>query len=118
MTRFEICKGHWAKVGIKNEETLKEYIAAIFEKHDHQTDVLIDLYKMILPDWDSIEKIDGRPEVGKDFWKFICNKFIDFDCKYHPKVFNGGIWLNTGFSADTNLKPWDINFDNCQIVMK
>jgi len=112
-----MCRRHWAKLGIKDEITLKEYIGEIFEKHKHQSDVLIDLYKMILPDWDSIEKIEGHPEAGKDLWKFICNRFIEFDYKYHPKVFKGGIWLNTGFSANSNLNPWDIGFDSCKIIM-
>ena len=108
---------HWVKFGIHNEKTLREHIKEIFERHAHQTDVLIDLYKMILPDWDSIEKIEGYPEAGKDLWRFICDQFIEFDHKYHPKVFKGGIWLNTGFSANSDLDPWEISFKNCRIIM-
>jgi len=108
---------HWGKLGINNEKTLREHIKEIFKKHNHQTDVLIDIYKMILPDWDSIKEIDGHPEAGHSLWTFICNQFIEFDHKYHPKVFKGGIWLNTGFSANSNLKPWEISFENCTVSM-
>ena len=110
-------KEHWGKLGIHDEKSLRDHIMAIFKQHDHQTDVLIDLYKMVLPDWDRIQSIDGHPEAGKDLWKFICNLFIEFDQKHHPKVFKGGIWLNTGFSANSNLKPWEISFENSIIVM-
>ncbi|MFC1814158.1 hypothetical protein ACFL03_15850 [Thermodesulfobacteriota bacterium] len=108
---------HWGKLGINNEKRLRDYIKAIFKQHDHQTDVLIDIYKMILPDWDSIKEIDGHPEAGHSLWTFICNQFIEFDHKYHPKVFKGGIWLNTGFSANSNLKPWETSLENCTVIM-
>ena len=111
------CKKHWGKLGINNEKTLREHIKAIFKNHDHQTDVLIDIYKMILPDWDSIKEIDGHPEAGHSLWQFICNLFIEFDNKYHPNVFKGGIWLNTGFSANSNLKQWEISFENCTVII-
>jgi len=108
---------HWGKLGINNEKSLRDYINAIFKQHDHQADVLIDIYKMILPDWDSIEKIDGYPEAGNALWKFICNQFIEFDRKHHPKVFKGGIWLNTGFSVNKELSSWKISFSNFKVIM-
>jgi len=108
---------HWDKLGINNEKSLREHIEAIFKQHDHQTDVLVDIYKLILPDWDQIESIEGHPEAGRDLCKFICNLFIEFDHKYHPKVFKGGIWLNNGFSANSNVKPWEISFENCTVIM-
>lgn len=111
------CREHWDKLGINNEKSLREQIEAIFKQHDHQTDILIDIYKMILPDWDQIQSIDGHPEAGRELWKFICNLFIGFDEKHHPKVFKGGIWLNTGFSSNSKLNPWEISFKNCKVTM-
>lgn len=35
MTRMEICQGHWNSLGIKDEETLKKHIKAIFERYEH-----------------------------------------------------------------------------------
>ena len=117
MTPEARCREHWGKLRINNEKTLREHIEAIFKKHTHQTDVLVEIYKMVFPDWDRIEKIEGHPEAGHALWKFICSQFIEFDHKYHPKVFKGGIWLNTGFSSNGNLEPWQISFDNCKVII-
>lgn len=117
MTRMEICREHWKSIGIKDVEDLKAYIRKLFEKHDHQSDALIDIYKMVFPDWDRIEKIEGHPETGKSFWKFIFNQFNELDQKYHPTVFPGGLWFNTGFSSNENLDPWELSFENCLVIM-
>jgi len=111
------CNEPWSEPGIMNEKNLKKYIDEIFQKHKHQKDVLIDLYRMVLPNWDAIERIEGYPEAGKDLWEFICERFIEFDRKYHPKVFKGGIWLNTGFSFNKKIDPWKVSIENCRITM-
>jgi len=117
MTRLNICKGHWKSLGIRDIEALKEHIKAIFARHEQQSDALLDIYKLVLPDWDRIEKVEGFPEAGNDLWKFICRQFIEFDQKHHPDVFKGGIWMNNGFSSNGHLEPWEINFDNCKVIM-
>ena len=110
-------KEHWNLLGIHDEKSLKDHIKTIFKQYDHQTDVLIEIYKLVLPDWDRIQHIEGYPEAGNKLWKFICNQFIEFDQEHHPKVFKGGVWLNTGFTSNTSLRPWQISFENCQVTM-
>ena len=66
------CREHWKALGIMSTENLKEFIATLFTKHDHQEDVLIELYKLVLPEWDEISKIKGYPEIGNDMWLYIC----------------------------------------------
>ena len=61
MTLEMKCQMHWQRLGIKDLKTLKEHIKAIFDKYQHQEEVLIDLYKMILPDWDLIKRVEGFP---------------------------------------------------------
>jgi hypothetical protein len=117
MTRLEIFKGHWKLLGIKDLKALKDNIKAIFARHEHQSDALISIYRMVLPDWDRIETIEGFPEAGKDLWTFICRQFIEFDQEHHPDVFNGGIWMNNGFSSNNHLEPWEISFENCKVIM-
>lgn len=112
------CRKHWNEVGITDEKSLKDHIKTIFERHNNQSDILIDIYKLALPDWDQIEMIDHSPEAGQDLWEFICKQFIDFDRRNHPEVFNGGIWLNNGFSSKGNVNPWEISFENCRVTMK
>lgn len=115
MTLKLLCKQHWKNIGIKDEKTLREYIEKIFEKHTRQDEVLIDLYKMVFPEWDNIKLVHGYPKAGSGLWKFICGCFQDFDSKYHPHVMHGGIWVNNGFSACRDMDPWGISFDNCSI---
>ncbi len=103
--------------GFTDLETLKEHIEAIFSKHDHQENVLIDLYKMVFPDWNKIKRIEGFPEAGTALWQFICDQFIDFDRKHHPDCFKGGAWMNAGFSSNCKLGAWEISRDNCKVIM-
>ena len=117
MTRMEICMGHWKSLGIRDEKTLKQHIKATIEQHKHQSDALIDIYMMVFPDWDQIKQIEGHPEVGKSLWKFIFKQFSELDRKYHPKVYPGVIWFNTGFSSNTELDPWELSFENCTVIM-
>ena len=109
------CQSHWQQLGIKDEETLKHHIDEIFEKHDHQTDVINDLYALIFPDWQEITAVHGHPEAGEELWKFICRSFCKFDKQHHPKVLPAGAWLNWGFSCNKELPPWDVCFDNCSV---
>ena len=118
MTLEMKCQRHWQRLGIKDLKTLKEYIKAIFNKYQHQEEVLIDLYKMVLPDWDQIDKVEGFPVAGDDLWQFICRCFQDFDKRKHPDVMPGGAWLNCGFSVNHELSPWEIGFKNCSVVYK
>jgi hypothetical protein len=109
------CRKQRKALGIMRTEKLKEFIATLFTKHDHQEDVLIELYKLVFPEWDKISRIKGYPEVGYDLWLFICRLFQKFDQKYHPGCLPGGAWMNTGFSVNHNLEGWEINFDSCEV---
>lgn len=112
--KFEL-KSHCKKLNLHNRDELESHITAIFEKSDHQEQVLIGLYRMVFSDWDRISKINGYPEAGDDLWKFICQQFQKFDKAHHPDCFAGGIWMNSGFSVNHNLEAWEISFDNCQV---
>lgn len=110
------CQKKFRELKLNSVEDMKKYIESLFEKYEQQEDVLIDLYRLVLPDWDRIEKITYSPKIGKRFWRWICQLFIDFDSKYHPDVFKGGIWFNQGFSSDGNLSDWEISFKDCNVT--
>ena len=112
------CQKHWKRLGITNTKALKTYILSIFSKHDHQKKVMADLYKLVLPDWEKIEKIEGYPEAGRELSIFISKQFMQFDRKHHPDCMPGGAWMNTGFSVNSNLAPWQIILKNCRVIMK
>jgi len=112
---MEKCQMHWQQLNIWDEPSLKAKVNEIFESQIRQDAALVEIYKLVLPEWDSIEKIHGYPEVGEAFWKFVCRGFIEFDRKYHPSVFAGGIWLNNGFQSNSERDPWELSFDNCSV---
>lgn len=85
----------------------KEFIDAIFEQAEHQSDIVISLYRSVIPDFDKRENIPP-PRAGKAVSEYLMRRFIQFDRKNHPNVFNGGAWLNYGFSYDENLKDWEV----------
>lgn len=112
------CLKHLAAEGITSIQKLQHQLQKIFEKADHQNSALIGIYKLILPEWNRIERLEGFPEVGQEMWQYICNLFIDFDQRHHPKVLSGGLWINSGFSSSADLGPWEINLDHCNVIYK
>ncbi len=110
------CQDKFRELKLNNPDNMKKYIKSLFEKHEQQGDVLIALYRLVLPDWDRIDKITYSPKIGKRFWRWICQLFIDFDTKHHPEVFNGGIWLSQGFSSDGKLSDWEISFKDANVT--
>jgi hypothetical protein len=114
-TLMDKCKQHWRSLGISNMDGFKKRVRSIFKEQDNQADVLVEIYKLVFPEWDEISKVNGFPEAGHELWRFICREFIEFDRKYHPKVMAGGIWMNTGFCSSEHLDPWELSFENCSV---
>lgn len=110
------CQKHLANQGINNKCTLQHRLQMIFEQAEHQEAALIGLYKMLIPDWDRIERLEGYPVVGREMWQYIANLFIHYDQEHHKQVFNGGLCVNTGFSSSGDLGPWEISFDQCRVI--
>ena len=95
---------------------MKDHLRSLFEKGNHQREVLEAVYKLVLPEWDLIEKVQGYPEAGPELWAFICRLFMDFDKCHHPDVMPGGAWMNTGFSVNRELGPWKISLRTCTVT--
>ena len=104
------------KMGIRTIRDLQHHLQRIFENSDHQESALVNLYKMLFPDWEKIQRIEGYPEVGQGVWDYICNLFIEFDQKNHPECFKGGLWVNNGFASNDCLPPWMISLEKCRVV--
>ncbi len=112
------CRKHMASQGITSKKKLQHRLQQIFEQAEHQESALIGLYKMVIPDWDKLERLEGFPVVGQEMWRYIGNLFIHFDQEHHPKVFNGGLWMNQGFSSNDELDGWEISLDHCNVIYK
>jgi hypothetical protein len=93
-------------------------VMLLFSVAEHQQDVLVGIYRLVYPEWDLIEKIDGWPTINKETWKIIQRKFMEFDRVYHPDVMLGGAWLNVGFSCQgsEDLEDWEVR--KAPIVLK
>ena len=85
-----------------------DIIAECFKNKDHQADVLLDLYKLVIPDWDNIAKLVSWPSCNDKIWQFICQKFIEFDKYHHRDCIAGGAWMNSGFGIDNTLPDWTV----------
>jgi hypothetical protein len=82
----------------------KKAIVQLFESSLSQYDVVASLYKMVYPDWDNIQYVDGYPKVNEKTSKYLFDKFIEFDRLHHPDVMHGGMWMNCGFGMlDTSV---------------
>ena len=109
-------QNHLANQGIKSIRDLQQHLQEIFEESEHQSSVIVKLYKMLFPEWEKIQSIEGFPAVGKALNEYIFNLFIEFDREHHPECFKGGSWLNQGFSTNERLDPWAISLENCKII--
>ena len=109
-------QNHLIKQGIKSIRDLQIHLQEIFEKSEHKDSVIVKLYKMLFPEWENIQRIEGFPEVGKALNEYIFNLFIEFDRMHHPQCFNGGTWINHGFSSNNDLMPWSISLENCKVI--
>jgi len=93
-----------------SELQVKECIENAADQHE----ALVALYRMVFPHWDTIERLDGYPEVNDATWKAICRMFVEFDKVHHPDVMAGGLWLNCGFSgASKKIQDWAVSLDRC-----
>lgn len=90
-------------------------IEACFKKK-HQMDVLDDLYRLVIPNYDRAVRVIGFPIAGKELSGFIWEQFMKFDRLYHPEVLNGGCWMNHGFSTDKSLDPWEVSINGVNVI--
>lgn len=109
-------QNHLAHQGIKSVRDLQINLQEIFDESEHQDSVIVKLYKLLFPDWEKIQRIEGFPEVGQALWDYICNLFIEFDREHHPKCLKGGAWINYGFSSSHKLEPWEISLSDCKVI--
>lgn len=110
------CKEHWDRMNYSKPEKLKERILEVFTQNTDQHYAIVGVYRLVIPDWDEIEKLVGYPEAGMELSLFICRRFQEFDREHHPNFMPGGAWLNWGFSTNHDLAPWAICVRNCTAI--
>jgi len=100
-------------------------VADIFKNATTQADYLIPLYRMVFPNWDNIEKVNGWPQCNKNTWLKIArlcepvDQSINKQRGWDKQLMVGGAWLNNGFSCHESpqgLEDWQII--PCAVTMK
>jgi len=88
----------------------KDKVMLLFSVLEHQADILIHIFKMVYPNWDDIEKVEGWPTCSRETSRIIMQKFMDFDRVYHGGVMAGGLWFNSGFSTleGEGMELWEV----------
>lgn len=96
---------------------LPEQIDAIFEAAETQADYVIGLYRLAFPRWDEIKEVSsGWPMVSNAMAEYLMAKAIAWDIEANVQAMHGGMWMNQGFSSDSNVVGWDIKTDHCEIT--
>ena len=90
-------------------------IKQVFDEAKEQADYLIGIYKLVFPEWDEIDSIDGYPSCNSNTWTHICDLAMEFDKRCHPNVMAGGAWMNQGFSSNNELDDWTVSRDSCSV---
>ncbi len=82
----------------------------IFTQYTHQADVFTALYRLLYPNFNQIEYLEGHPQAGAAVSEYIWQAFIKFDQTHHPEVLAGGLWMSRGWSTTTNAEvaPWSV----------
>lgn len=87
-------------------ELTKEKIDEIFERCKNSDDVVVELYRTVIPIFDEIDKVNGFPKANDEVNKYIMRKMINLDEKNKVNHMKGGRWFNNGFSTDNTLEDW------------
>ena len=100
----------------EDEMDIKKQIDSIFETSTHQSQVIVEIYKIFFSDWDKIKMIKGFPKAGHGLSAHIWKRFMEFDKKNHPSVMAGGLRMNSGFGENKELKDWQVDISTCEII--
>lgn len=99
-----------------SKNQLQKRLQEIFDYAGSNQEALIEIYKLVLPDIDSIRRIERHPVCDKNLWIYIWRLFVQLDRKLHPQEFAGAVWINKGFAMNSGLPSWSINLSDCKAV--
>jgi hypothetical protein len=97
-----------------------EQVDAIFESADVQGDYVIGLYKLVIPEWDAIQSVDGYPRVNHATGMYIREKAmawdkadiaasLEADPSYRPYMAGAQWGLNVGWGENTDMADWVVD---------
>ena len=94
----------------------REQVDEVFDRAATQQDYLLGLYRLVIPDFDRVEKVHRWPTISQEFWLYICDKAMAWDRAHNVRALHGGAWLNWGFSSDATIKGGRVL--PCEVIYK
>lgn len=92
----------------------KEEINEMVDSSETTVEALVKLYKRAIPEYSTLEKIEGYPKVSRITHEYIVDKLMEkFDSM---EIFF--IWLNKGFSYSLEIPDWCIDTSECKLIKK
>ena len=83
--------------------------------------IILALHKILFPEWDNLESVDGYVRCSRRCAETILSMCIAFDRVNAPDVMAGGSWLNYGFSIDESIQDecrdeWTVVLPNVTVL--
>ncbi|EIQ01071.1 hypothetical protein OpiT1DRAFT_05638 [Opitutaceae bacterium TAV1] len=95
----------------------KAAVVSIFNHASSQQEYLEGLYRLVIPEWETVEQVTEYPVCSRDTWMEICKLARSFDENLNKsrthnnnKIMPGGAWMNSGFGTanDGELALWEV----------
>ena len=91
-------------------------IKEVARKTTNPNELLVEIYGIVFPDFERIEKIEGWPSISRKCWVEICEMFIHLDRT--TSVTPAFVWMNSGFSAVESLEDTEVDLSSCTVYFK
>ena len=85
----------------------KAKIDEIFLSATHEINALVSLYRVVIPEFDNVNKIFGFPIVSRKTAIYIIDKLIELSTKDASQT--NILWLDKGFNSDEKMKDWIVD---------
>jgi hypothetical protein len=96
-----------------------EQVDAVFEAAVYQSDYVVGLFKLVIPEWDDIVQVDGYPRVNRTTQLALLEKAkawdnADITARKNDPDFvpymAGGYWgLSVGWSENDDMPDWVVD---------
>ena len=92
----------------------KAKIDEIFLSATHENNALVRLYRVVIPEFDQVNKIFGFPTVSRNTAIYIIDKLKGLSKNDGSQA--NILWLNKGFNSDEKMKDWivDLKDQKCK----
>lgn len=80
----------------------KKEIEGVFKVYKEPKHIVLALYKKVIPNWFKVERVGHFPECNRKTADFICKELCNID------RLAGMLWVNNGWSVNSDLKDWEV----------